>query len=194
MRLSITTVNHMCHWTRTIHPVQPDPLLCEPKFAWTQSEAMTSLRDSPVFSTEIGQGSPSRDTDDTRTGDDVQLASVVELWSGSIFSLVRVRVRRSIIDNCGHVSASTAGWMGEFDQRNDIIRRSIGGSRSTEIYGGWGHGRGSTCTRFDYRSCFEDRLIASSVDEELGEEGRVGSRVPAAAAETTCRLPPGIPE
>lgn len=51
----------------------------------------------------------------------------------------------------------------------------------------------SACTRFDYRSRFEDRLIASSVDEEAEEEV-VGSLVPTATATTTCRLPPGFRE
>lgn len=55
---------------------------------------------------------------------------------------------------------------------------------ATEIHGDRRRPRrGSTCTRFDYRSRFEDRLIASSVDEDLVEEGRVGSRVPAATAQ-----------
>lgn len=48
----------------------------------------------------------------------------------------------------------------------------------------------AACTRSDYRSRFEDRLIASSVDEEAEEEV-VGSLVPTVAATTTCRLPPG---
>lgn len=53
----------------------------------------------------------------------------------------------------------------------------------------------SACTRFDYRSRFEDRLIASSVDEEAEKEV-VGSPglVPTATATTTCRLPPGSHE
>lgn len=52
----------------------------------------------------------------------------------------------------------------------------------------------SACTRFDYRSRFEDRLIASSVDEEVAKEvvGELASSslVPTATATTTCRLPP----
>jgi len=56
----------------------------------------------------------------------------------------------------------------------------------------------SACTRFDYRSRFADRLIASSVDEEAEKEG--GSREPphsvsaSCRATTTCRLPPGFHE
>ncbi|KAG7190381.1 hypothetical protein KM043_006489 [Ampulex compressa] len=67
--------------------------------------------------------------------------------------------------------------------------------------GGAGDPRGSraagltlpvaTCTLFDYRSRFEDRLIASSVETRKPSKEVVGSRVPAATAETTCRLPPG---
>lgn len=49
-----------------------------------------------------------------------------------------------------------------------LLLRGRDADRSA-IIGWW---ESSTCTRYDYRSRFEDRLIASSVDEELVVESR----------------------
>lgn len=78
-----------------------------------------------------------------------EIAEVIQI-SGSIGSS-----KRSIIVP----EIARIAWM--LDRAGRVDRSAI--------IGGW---ESSTCTRYDYRSRFEDRLIASSVDEELVVESR----------------------
>ena len=192
--------DHMCHWTPRNHPGARS-------FSWSKGETQSNpvwLDDwtSPLgwFTCWLASSRKSihrlpiakrkKEKEREREAESRHVSTTVFKRrsiriDGDRDRFPSCNLERSIIHDRSHVSRlDPPGWMGGARSISGS-RWSVGWSRSTEAEAT----SGSTCTRFDYRSRFEDRLIASSVDEELVAE----SGAAACLQLTTCRLPPGIP-